>query len=494
MGFNQKLEQMGKKLRSLPSIRKISSKKNGLITVRSLWGITHVMVGGFYESGPYMTRVVQRMLDNIPRGWTPKSILMLGLGGGSGIAVLRRRFPNSKITVVEHDPEMIKLAHQLVFARLKYIPEILAGDAGEIVETLAKKRKDFDVVIFDLFTGGNPSPLLNSDVFLKNMQACLSKQGFLLVNFYRTRSVLGPKLEKYFSKFALARSEYNLMATYRQFGQGKVGDPVPEGFGTKQQSDIYLQAGTRILRSIIVGQEEGRGLRYSWGALALEVYTCEHQPELEKWRGLRLVLWSPTKPVKSDWSWWENPFTNAGWQIGISRSGKNYGERWSGHARRHLKKWQNQSRYILHSATTTEFEEAYNASQKLDPTLRWAFMRELKSYLPDNSDKVSIWLVKDNEYDRNIAGLATVDLVDADQTVHLVSFMNKEAQKTSVGYGLIAEWCNQSYERGIGWMNFGIIWQPKDPSAWKGYSRFKQQFDLYLIRYPKPKTKLTIGM
>lgn len=494
MSLTQKLEQVGKKLRSLPSIRKISSKKNGLITVRSLWGITHVMVGGFYESGPYMTRVVAKMLKKIPREFAPKSILMLGLGGGSGIEVLRRRFPRSKMTVVEHDPEMIQLAHQLVFSKINYTPEIIEGDAGDVVKTLCENGRSFDIVIFDLFTGGNPSPLLNSEVFLQNIQRCLTSHGFLSVNFYRTRLQLGPMVEKYFSKFALSQSEYNFMATYRQFGQGTVGDPIPEGFTTKQQSEIYLQAGTRTLKSTIVGQKNSRGLRYSWGPLALEVYACGNQPQLDKWRGLRLVMWSPTRPVAKNMWWWENPLASAGWQIGICKSSLKYWGRWSDHARRHLKKWQNQSRFVIHLASVDEFETAYNASRKLDSTLRWAFMREVKSYLPDNSDKLSIWLIRDTQTNHEVAGLVTVDLTDVDQTVHLVSFIGKEAQRLSVGYGLISQWCEQTNERGINWMNFGILWQPKDPVAWKGYSKFKRQFGLYIIRYPKPRARLTFGV
>lgn len=434
------------------------------------------------------------MLNKIPRDFSPKSILMLGLGGGSGIEVLRRKYPNSRITVIEHDPEMTKLAHQLVFSKIKYVPEVIEADAGQAVSTLVKNGRRFDVVIFDLFTGGQPSPLLNSEIFLDNIKKCLSRQGFFLVNFYRTRPELGPMIEKFFSKIFLVRSEFNFMAVYQQFGMGKVGDPIPKGFATRQQSEGYLLAGTRTLRSTIVGEAGARGLRYSWGWLALEVYACEKEPSLDRWRGLRLALWSPTQPVRGSRGWWGNPLVGNGWQIGVTETSEDYLHNWSEHAKRHFRKWLGQSRYVLHPATVEEFEKAYNASRKLDPTLRWAFMREVKSYIPDSSANLSVWLVHDSNTQKEIAGLATVDLTDISQTVHLVSFLSKEAQKTPVGYGLIAKWCEQSYQRGVGWMNFGIMWQPKDPPAWRGYTRFKQQFGLYLIRYPRPKMRLTLGI
>src|SRR4051812_33682453 len=113
---------------------KLKSELNGDIVVRTFFGYQAVMVDGYYQSGTYIVALIQKMLQKIPSTHKAHNVLMLGLGGGGGIAVLRKRFPQAHIVTIEHDPVMVELSHQLVFDHIKFTPEILLLDADAALE------------------------------------------------------------------------------------------------------------------------------------------------------------------------------------------------------------------------------------------------------------------------------------------------------------------------------------------------------------------------
>src|SRR5688572_16741378 len=90
--------------------------------------------------------------DNIAAGvlshpGTPKSLLMMGLGGGTSLRTLRHLLPDLEITAVEIDGEMISLARE--FMGLDAIgANIVTGDA---YAWLTKNRRKFDVIFDDVY-------------------------------------------------------------------------------------------------------------------------------------------------------------------------------------------------------------------------------------------------------------------------------------------------------------------------------------------------------
>lgn len=79
----------------------------------------------------------------------PRSILMLGLGGGTVARQLRHLLPAAQIVAVEIDPEMLRLASRYM-ALDDLGLEICIGDAYERVD---QEERQFDVVIDDLYLG-----------------------------------------------------------------------------------------------------------------------------------------------------------------------------------------------------------------------------------------------------------------------------------------------------------------------------------------------------
>lgn len=111
-----------------------------------------------------------------------KRVLMLGVGGGAAIHLLREWCPGVHITGVELNKMHLRLARRyfaLKGSRLK----LVNGDARQFVETY--QGEPFDLVIEDIFTGsdGEPDRVFPADrKWCKALGRLVSSQGALVMN------------------------------------------------------------------------------------------------------------------------------------------------------------------------------------------------------------------------------------------------------------------------------------------------------------------------
>ncbi len=111
----------------------------------------------------------------------PRSILMLGLAGGTAYRVLRHLLPNCQLTAIDIDPKIIDLAREHMNLDELEI-EIHTTDA---YAWLAKNERKFDVVFDDIYLAGKTDvfrpQFLNAEL-LGNLQRAVSPGGLLAVN------------------------------------------------------------------------------------------------------------------------------------------------------------------------------------------------------------------------------------------------------------------------------------------------------------------------
>jgi spermidine synthase len=111
----------------------------------------------------------------------PRSVLMLGLAGGTAFRVLRHLLPDCQLTAVDIDPEIVALAREHMDLDSLGI-EVVIGDA---YPWLAKNRRRFDVVIDDIYLAGKTDvfrPRAWDPLLLDHLCRTLSPGGVLAVN------------------------------------------------------------------------------------------------------------------------------------------------------------------------------------------------------------------------------------------------------------------------------------------------------------------------
>ena len=173
------------------------SDKNGFIRVVRPFGRWHISVKDCGQTSPYTHAMWIDAYRRLTRRHTSPitKILMLGLGAGGELKLLYKTFPQSSLTVVEYDPEMIRLTLELCLFKPYPAPRIIEGDAASVVPSL---QDTFDLIIVDLFNGPEPSPLSADSSFVRALCAHINPQGVALFNVYKRSDYLD-SLKRFFT-------------------------------------------------------------------------------------------------------------------------------------------------------------------------------------------------------------------------------------------------------------------------------------------------------
>lgn len=187
------------------------SEKNGKIVCERLFGRWGVYVGGLHESSRYLRNLWRDAYERLPVGFAPKTILMLGLAAGDNITLLAEKFPGSRVTAVEWDEEMVKLANELGLYPQEIRPEIVIADAKDAVKTLAGP---YDLVLVDLFTGGKAAAAAFGEGFFDDISRLTSAEGLVIVNAFHEPELLDIAAGR-LNEVSRWKMKYNRMGIFR---------------------------------------------------------------------------------------------------------------------------------------------------------------------------------------------------------------------------------------------------------------------------------------
>lgn len=115
----------------------------------------------------------------------PSHVLLLGLGGGTLVHLIRLFFPNTHITCVELDREHIKLAKRFFKLPNKHVT-VIHGDAYQV---LRQSQDAYDWIIDDVYQHINGEPERNGidHVAMSTYQENLTSEGVLSLNIIGRR-------------------------------------------------------------------------------------------------------------------------------------------------------------------------------------------------------------------------------------------------------------------------------------------------------------------
>jgi spermidine synthase len=145
------------------------------------------------EPDVLVTAYAQKMMAFLLFNRTPRHILMIGLGGGSLVKFCHRHLQNTRLTVVEIDPDIIELREWFHIPPDNERLRIILGDGADFVQ-----RGDWtaDILLIDAFDRAGVAPSLASDEFYSQAFRCLGPNGVLVMNLAGERQRYVTHLER----------------------------------------------------------------------------------------------------------------------------------------------------------------------------------------------------------------------------------------------------------------------------------------------------------
>jgi spermidine synthase len=116
----------------------------------------------------------------------PRRTLLLGLGGGTVVRLLQRRFPGEPLAVtgVDDDPRVLMIARERFGLDLPGLT-VVQADALAYLERCRAGGERFDLVVVDLFRDGAVPEVVCSRRFLGLVAAALAVDGMMTINLNR---------------------------------------------------------------------------------------------------------------------------------------------------------------------------------------------------------------------------------------------------------------------------------------------------------------------
>ena len=154
------------------------------IAIDSTGGVLRLLVNGAVQS-------VEIIDGSEPPGYwlamlplaRPERVLILGLGGGSLVHLLRRRFGPLSITGVDDSPQILAIGR----TKFGLEPSIVDMHEEDALEYLRRSRQRFDFVFVDLFCGEELPSIVASASFQNCLRAAIRPGGRLVWNLHRDR-------------------------------------------------------------------------------------------------------------------------------------------------------------------------------------------------------------------------------------------------------------------------------------------------------------------
>ncbi|MEZ4756564.1 MAG: hypothetical protein R2817_07050 [Flavobacteriales bacterium] len=163
-------------------------------------------------------RVLQAALPDAVSGISDlRTVLLLGLGGGSAVHILRNELKRDpRITAIELDPVMIDVAgrHFAVLGDARLT--VIQGDATVQVHVL---RDRFDLVVVDLFADDGPAEGTGTQGFIHALRDRVADGGRLV---YNTMAHDGPTAARSERVHALLRRTFLRVTTIHSEGLNRV--------------------------------------------------------------------------------------------------------------------------------------------------------------------------------------------------------------------------------------------------------------------------------
>lgn len=131
----------------------------------------------------------------------PKSILIVGMGGGTLPTALHDMYPDAQITSVDIDPAVVAVAKKYFDFTESENNKVVVRDARLFIKREALKNKQYDLVILDAFGSDYIPEHLTTVEFLEEVKSVMSPNGVISANTFSSSRLYQHELSTYENVF-----------------------------------------------------------------------------------------------------------------------------------------------------------------------------------------------------------------------------------------------------------------------------------------------------
>lgn len=200
----------------------------------------NVYQGFIIRSNPLSTRIAYADYYHLAWVFNPdiKKVLMIGLGAGVAPQLFLANYPDIKVTSVEIDPEVVRVAYDYFFLPRDPRHEIVVVDGRKYIEN---SNDSTDLLILDAFFASSIPHHLFTREFFQEVKSSLAASGVFVINFngaltgsnsylfkqlYKTLSLVFPTVHLFASKKTTPESMQNIiffcMSSYFRYSKNEL--------------------------------------------------------------------------------------------------------------------------------------------------------------------------------------------------------------------------------------------------------------------------------
>jgi len=180
----------------------------------------------------------QFMLASLYVNPRPRSILLIGLGGGTLPRAINELLPEAQLDIVEIDPAVVRVAKQFFGFAENQNTHVIESDGRVYVKRARREQRTYDWVLLDAFDHEYiPEHLLTRE-FIVEVKSILTPNGMLTANTFASSKLYDHESVTYAAVFP---QFFNLKATNRVIIASNAGLPSDEEIranGTKFESSF----------------------------------------------------------------------------------------------------------------------------------------------------------------------------------------------------------------------------------------------------------------
>jgi spermidine synthase len=133
---------------------------------------------------PYalVNEYTQKMMGFLAFQPHPERVLVIGLGGGSLVKYCHRHLPNTQITAIEIDPDVLALRSQFFVPPDDERLSVIQADGADYIAQMADRGEQTSAILVDAYDYRGIAKAVVEKTFLENAKRSLCANGVFVMN------------------------------------------------------------------------------------------------------------------------------------------------------------------------------------------------------------------------------------------------------------------------------------------------------------------------